>query len=367
MAFQNAYAGRRVLVTGDTGFKGTWLCEWLLALGADVHGYALPAAPQSLFNTSGIGQRITHGNADIRDSEQLDKAFARAKPDFVFHLAAQALVRTSYQDPVYTFDTNVMGVVRILEAARRRAQPCTVIVVTSDKCYANREWVHGYREEDALGGHDPYSASKGAAEIVAASYRSSFFPEGSPVAIVTARAGNVIGGGDWAVDRIVPDCVRALQSERTLLLRNPASTRPWQHVLEPLSGYLWLGARIDQALQSRDFTHTPLGAYNFGPGPASNRSVKELVEEVFKHWPGQWDRPDGEGAPHEAGLLSLSIDKALVTLGWRPVWDFGVCVAKTIGSYRSLLAGDRVHSHVLREQIEDYTHDAAKLGLSWAK
>ena len=243
-AFSGIYCGKTVLVTGHTGFKGAWLAEWLLALGARVHGYALesPTEP-ALFHQLGLADRLQHELGDVRDAAGVRQSVARAQPDFVFHLAAQALVRASYVQPLETYATNVLGTANVLDALRTLEKPCAAVFITTDKCYENREWVHGYREEDPLGGHDPYSSSKAAAEIAIASWRRAFFRE-HPVRIASARAGNVIGGGDWALDRIIPDCIRSLQAGQPIAVRNPNATRPWQHVLEPLSGYLGLAALL---------------------------------------------------------------------------------------------------------------------------
>jgi CDP-glucose 4,6-dehydratase len=368
MAFFDTYRGRRVLVTGDTGFKGAWLCEWLLALGAELGGCSLSAEPGCLFEAAGLRSRMLHRDIDVRDLSALVSFVDEFRPDFVLHLAAQALVRPSYRDPVGTFATNVMGVSHVLEAVRLSGRPCSVVIVTSDKCYANREWLHGYREDDPLGGHDPYSASKGAAEIVTASYRDSFFPSGRPVAIASARAGNVIGGGDWSQDRIVPDCIRALQSGRAIQVRNPASTRPWQHVLEPLSGYLLLGACLDRELRAPGGADKRFAsAFNFGPGLQSNRSVESLVTEILRHWPGTWEQPAQSGEPHEAGLLSLSIDKANRVLGWSPVWNFETSVALCVGWYREVCGLRCDAAHATRMQINEYMAAATAQGLSWTK
>jgi CDP-glucose 4,6-dehydratase len=372
--FANAYHGRKVLVTGHTGFKGAWLCEWLLALGAEVTGYALesPTSP-ALFDQLDLASRIRHVLGDVRNPIPLRATIAESQPDFVFHLAAQPLVRTSYDDPIGTFEVNVLGTVQVLDALRDYSKPCGVVCVTTDKCYENREWFHGYREEDQLGGHDPYSASKAAAEIAIASYRRSFFAH-HPVKVASARAGNVIGGGDWATDRIIPDCVRALSAGQTVPVRNRLATRPWQHVLEPLSGYLWLGAllaRQDSApllpgmpLQQGAFT----GAFNFGPSPEANRTVEELVSELLKHWPGTWEDHSPARAPHEAGRLQLAIEKAREVLRWAPVWKFSEAVAATVRWYRSA-AGDPSKESicaVTREQINDYAEAARASSLPWS-
>ena len=366
-AFGRAFAGRRALVTGHTGFKGSWLSEWLLGLGAEVAGYALsPPTEPALFEQLGLSGRIHHTVADVRDSENVAEAVRRSQPDFVFHLAAQPLVRLSYEQPVETFATNVIGTINVLEAVRRLDSPCVVIVVTTDKCYLNREWLYGYREDDALGGRDPYSASKAAAEIATAAWRSSFF-ERSPVRIATVRAGNVIGGGDWALDRIVPDCMRALQSGQRISVRNRLATRPWQHVLEPLGGYLWLAASIAGTTPLQSDEDRLDSAFNFGPDSDGNRDVGSLVECVLRHWPGEWvDASDGN-APHEARFLHLSTDKAARLLGWRPVWSFDRTIAETVGWYRDTRGGAAAQvADRTRRQIASYSADAAAASLPWA-
>jgi CDP-glucose 4,6-dehydratase len=330
------YAGKRVLVTGHTGFKGAWLCEWLLGLGADVHGLALPAVKPSMFFALELERRMKHAIQDIRDAHQLDHAIREWKPDFIFHLAAQALVRVSYREPVPTFATNALGTANVLEAVRAANIPCTIVAVTTDKCYDNDGRPRNFKENDPLGGHDPYSASKAAAEIIIASYRDSFFAHGIDVALASARAGNVIGGGDWAEDRIVPDAVRALSVGKPIPVRNPGFTRPWQHVLEPLGGYLLLGAKLEQARQSKSPEQIAryAQAFNFGPNPDANRTVRELVEELLKHWPGKWEQVHQEKHLKEAPLLSLAIDKARDVLGWQPRWDFPRTVTETVAWYR---------------------------------
>lgn len=377
--FQGTYRDKTVLLTGHTGFKGAWLAEWLLGLGARVVGFSLdvPTTP-ALFDQLGLAKRLGADDlrGDVRDLPALRAAVNRARPDFVFHLAAQPLVRLSYADPVGTFTTNVTGTVNLLEAVRTAGleRPCAVVIVTTDKCYENREWLHAYREEDPMGGHDPYSASKGAAELAVAAYRRSFFhaplaPGATPVAVASARAGNVIGGGDWATDRIVPDCVRALRAGEAIPVRNKTSTRPWQHVLEPLGGYLLLGQRLHAALAGRDartleFLAAP---FNFGPQLDSNRTVARLVTEILGHWPGAWlDRSDPD-APHEAGRLNLTIDKAFHLLGWAPTWNFSETIAATVEWYRqagTLPAAEL--TELTRGQIHAYADRAATLGLAWA-
>ncbi len=372
-AFGGCYRGKRVLLTGHTGFKGAWLAEWLLSLGAEVTGFALPPpTTPSLFGQLGLASRLRHIEGDVRDLAAVRAAFAVARPDFVFHLAAQPLVRLSYDQPTETFAANVMGTANILEAARLAAdpaRPCAIVAITTDKCYENREWVHSYREEDPMGGYDPYSASKGAAELVIASYRRSFFSApGCPVRLASARAGNVIGGGDWALDRIVPDCIRALAKGESIPVRNKVATRPWQHVLEPLSGYLWLGAALAAPETARVKFAPALyaSAFNFGPALASNKTVAELVQEILKHWPGRWDDKSDPHAPHEAKLLNLATDKAHHLLGWSPAWPFAETIDRTVAWYRqAALPATDVHALTLG-QIKAYTESARAGGLAWA-
>lgn len=349
----NAYRGKRVLVTGHTGFKGSWLCEWLLALGAEVHGFAngVPTRP-SLFSQLRLSRRLARDvRGDVRDRAAVRAAVEAARPDFVFHLAAQPLVRLSYAEPVETFDANVMGTVHVLDALRFLKGKCSAVMVTTDKCYENRETARPYREGDPMGGHDPYSCSKGCDELVVSSYRRSFF--GGPSAnvwIASARAGNVVGGGDWAKDRIVPDCFRALRRGEPVPVRNRTSTRPWQHVLEPLSGYLALGAALDAR---RDFAKVASG-FNFGPDPSANRTVKDVVEELLKHAKGAWlDRSD-PNAVHEAGLLNLDIRKAAKVLGWTPRWNFAETIAKVAEWYVGVSAGGSP-LELTKAQIAEYT------------
>lgn len=367
MAFGGAYAGRRVLLTGHTGFKGAWLSEWLLGLGADVTGFALaPPTDPALFDQLGLARRVRHVESDVRDAAQVSRVVTESRPDFIFHLAAQPLVRESYAEPVATFATNVMGTVNVLEAARALDRPCVVIVVTTDKCYLNREWLYGYREDDPLGGRDPYSASKAAAEIATAAWRSSFFGR-SPVRVASGRAGNVIGGGDWARDRIVPDCIRALSAGRPIPVRNRLATRPWQHVLEPLAGYLWLAASLAAAPERRHDDASLESGFNFGPDSDSNRNVGELVGQVLQYWPGEWaDASDGT-APYEARFLHLSTDKAARLLRWRPVWSFDRTITETVEWYRTAVAAEfKAIAEYTRRQIQRYVADAAKAGQPWA-
>ena len=356
------WKGRRVLLTGHTGFKGSWLSLWLLSLGAEVWGYALePEGPRSLFadlrlQESAEGSweaRLHHRVADLRDREALELCVGEAQPEVVLHLAAQPLVRRSYADPLGTWATNVQGSLHLLEALRPLRHPCAVVMVTTDKVYENREWSFGYRESDRLGGHDPYSASKAAAEIAIASWRASFCgdaPHQTPhLRIATARAGNVIGGGDWAEDRIVPDAMRALATGEPIAVRNPGATRPWQHVIEPLAGYL----RLAEALAQE--TSPPCQPFNFGPTLESNRPVRQLVEAILDHWPGRWLDGSDPAAPHEAGMLHLQIDQAHHRLQWTPRWNFATTVERTVGWYRRVHQGQATPEALCLEDLEAYT------------
>ena len=364
--FKGFYSGKRVLVTGHTGFKGSWAALWLADLGARVWGFSLPPPTDpNLHQVLGGGTFENQVEGDIRDYQALLKTLDQARPDLVFHMAAQPLVRRSYAEPIETLQTNVIGTAHLLEAVKALGLGCPVVVITSDKCYENREWEYAYRENDPLGGHDVYSMSKAATELVAQSWHRSFFvsnPRLGPVA--TVRAGNVIGGGDYAADRIVPDCVRALTEGKPILVRNPAAVRPWQHVLECLSGYLWLGARL-----GTEGKESPLAtAFNFGPGAASRQPVKRLVEEVLTVWPGKWLDGSSAASPHEATLLSLAIDKAAALLDWHPVWDFHQAIHETITWYyqrHALNNGDMLG--FTRRQIELYAEAAHARGLPWAR
>jgi CDP-glucose 4,6-dehydratase len=367
MSFKSHYKGKKVVLTGHTGFKGSWLAEWLKLLGAEVYGFALDPLPESvLYNQLGLENDIEADvRADLRDYASLKKLIGDVDPDFIFHLAAQPLVRYSYEIPVETFEVNVMGSIHVMEAVRECGVSCNIIMVTTDKCYENREWLHSYREEDAMGGYDPYSASKGATEIAIASYRNSFFSDASKgVKLASARAGNVIGGGDWALDRIVPDCIRALDKGEAIAVRNKIATRPWQHVLEPLSGYLLLGAVMDDpSLLNRDSARDYMGGFNFGPALTSNRTVEQLVIEMLKHYPGEWQDCSDPTAVHEASKLNLAIDKAFHLLEWRPVWGFEETIEKTVAWYRQ--AQQSGVKEFTRKQILEYTESARKMNISW--
>lgn len=345
--------GKRVLITGHTGFKGSWLTLALLRLGAQVWGYALPPeTDHALFTALGFGQgkvkaldgELHHWVGDISDEATLARCVQAAQPEVVFHLAAQPLVRQSYVDPLGTWHTNVLGSLRVLAALQSLTHPCAVVMVTTDKVYENREWLYGYRETDTLGGRDPYSASKAAMELAVASWRASFCgdaPHQSPyMAIATARAGNVIGGGDWAVDRIIPDAIRALEIGQPIPVRNPAATRPWQHVLEPLSGYLLLAQHLYKH-QAADLSEpNPYACpFNFGPRVEANRSVQALMDTLLNYWPGEWITQADVAAPHEAGLLHLVSDQARAVLGWHSRWGFEATVERTVRWYRQVYEG----------------------------
>lgn len=333
------WSDKRVLVTGHTGFKGSWLSLWLTNLGANVYGLGLqPDTNPSLAEGLQLHELLTsHRIIDLRDSASLMPAVADCQPDIVFHLAAQPLVRRSYIDPIQTWSTNVLGSLNLLEALKPLDRKCAVIMITTDKVYDNQDWDYGYRENDQLGGHDPYSASKAAMELAISSWRSSFCGSGllkTPhLAIATARAGNVIGGGDWAQDRIIPDAIRCLTLGRPISVRQPLSTRPWQHVLEPISGYLMLAEKLYQS------TDAFAGAFNFGPYLEANRTVRDLIENVLLYWSGSWIDVSDPSQPHEASRLHLQIDKAYHKLGWTPRWSFATTVERTISWYRSVYEG----------------------------
>jgi CDP-glucose 4,6-dehydratase len=345
------WKGRRVLVTGHTGFKGTWLMHWLDHVGAELTGIALaPPSTPNLFDLTGIARSIRDLRVDVRDLAALGRAIEDAAPEVVFHLAAQSLVRASYQDPVGTFATNVMGTVHLLEIVRSVSSVRAVVIVTSDKCYENRGLARGYREDDPLGGFDPYSASKGCAEIAAAAYRRCYFGASGTksAAVATARAGNVIGGGDWAQDRLLPDILRSFEKGRPVAIRNPCATRPWQHVLDPLYGYLLLAEHLieDGA--------TATGSWNFGPSAADAQPVSAVVRCAIEAW--------GEGAsfchvpgahPHEAQELALDSGKAISELGWRPRLSFEQAVTWTVRWHRQLLAGGEARA-ITRDDIDRY-------------
>lgn len=352
-------------MTGHTGFKGSWLTAWLQHLGAQVVGVALdPPTEPSHFMAAKLANGIVDHRIDIRNRSIVEEVILDTKPDFIFHLAAQALVRQSYENPIETWQINVFGTLHVLEAMRKLENFCTAVIITSDKCYDNVEWVWGYKETDALGGSDPYSASKAAAELAIRSHIKSFFPKSnSKVRIASARAGNVIGGGDWAPDRIVPDCVRAWSESKIVELRSPHATRPWQHVLEPLSGYLVLAALLTE----NDRFHGE--AFNFGPSAGQNYSVLELVKRMSSHWEQvRWqDISEVKIGPHECGLLKLNCDKAVHYFGWKAVLEFEETVKMTAQWYREYYRDPESVLAVTQSQINDYVKTACARGLLWAK
>tara|TARA_B110000008_G_C16971962_1_gene564290 strand:- start:1845 stop:2921 length:1077 start_codon:yes stop_codon:yes gene_type:complete len=350
---ENIYKNKNVVVTGHTGFKGSWLVAWLNQMGASVTGIALdPPSSPSHFEAANLTDAITDHRIDIRNVDAIKQVILEAKPDFLFHLAAQPIVGASYDDPIETWSTNVIGTINILEALRKIQHDCSAVIITSDKCYDNVEWEWGYRENDVLGGPDPYSASKGAAELAIRSYVKSYFSgEDNPVRIVSARAGNVIGGGDWAANRIVPDCVQSWSKNERVELRNPHSTRPWQHVLEPLGGYLQLGSLLSQNYKLHG------EAFNFGPQAQQNHSVLELVKQMSKSWSEvRWVECEPQSSQFcESGLLKLNCDKALHFLKWHAVLGFEETVALTADWYRSFY-DDPISIVALTEnQITEYS------------
>jgi CDP-glucose 4,6-dehydratase len=343
------WCGKRVFLTGHTGFKGSWLSLWLQAMGAQLTGFALaPPTTPALFTEARVGEGMSSTTGDLRDFEAVRMAVEAAQPEIVIHMAAQPLVRYSYQAPVQTYAVNVMGTVHLLEAVRQIGGVRAMINVTTDKCYENREWVWGYREDEAMGGHDPYSNSKGCAELVTSAYRRSFFA-GDGVALASARAGNVIGGGDWAMDRLIPDILRAFEKSKPVIIRNPHSMRPWQHVLEPLSGYLTLA----ESLYTEG--HSVSEEWNFGPRDEDTRPVSWIVDKMIAEWGqgGAWERDGTACQPHEANMLKLDISKARSRLYWQPRWDLGEALRRSVRWHRDWLAGRDMRAFSLAE-IEKY-------------
>lgn len=360
--FGGIYKNKRVLITGHTGFKGSWLAMWLKEMGAQVFGFALPMEEPNHLGL--LDLQLEQHLGDIRDIEILKAFFTKIQPEIVFHLAAQAIVRESYLNPSETYSTNVMGTMNVLEACRATPSVRAIVNVTSDKCYSNQEWVWGYRESDPLGGFDPYSSSKGCAEILTSSYRNSFFNinnfgKSHQVLLASGRAGNVIGGGDWAADRLIPDIARAASLKESVKIRNPRATRPWQHVLEPLSGYLMLGWKL------LDKNTACAEAWNFGPYPESNLSVGDVVSLAKTLWDGvnieYSTNPDDH---HEANLLMLDCSKAQKLLHWKPVWNIEKTLDKTIGWYRDFYTQQKVNTLF---DLNDYIDDAIQINLPWAK
>ncbi|MGP9176706.1 CDP-glucose 4,6-dehydratase [Yersinia pestis] len=348
------WQGKRVFVTGHTGFKGGWLSLWLQTMGATVKGYSLPPPPTvpSLFETARVADGMQSEIGDIRDQNKLLESIREFQPEIVFHMAAQPLVRLSYSEPVETYSTNVMGTVYLLEAIRHVGGVKAVVNITSDKCYDNKEWIWGYRENEAMGGYDPYSNSKGCAELVTSSYRNSFFNPANygqhGTAVATVRAGNVIGGGDWALDRIVPDILRAFEQSQPVIIRNPHAIRPWQHVLEPLSGYLLLAQKL--YTDGAEYAE----GWNFGPNDADATPVKNIVEQMVKYWgEGASWQLDGNAHPHEAHYLKLDCSKAKMQLGWHPRWNLNTTLEYIVGWHKNWLSGTDMHEYSITE-INNY-------------
>lgn len=354
--FGGVFNGRKILLTGHTGFKGSWLALWLQQLGAEVVGLSL-APDTEPSHWSLLGLSLKEHLTDIRDYDAVQKIVSMTQPEIVFHLAAQPLVRRSYVDPLTTWSTNLQGTAHVLEACRHTASVKAVVTVTTDKCYENKEWVWGYRENDRLGGHDPYSASKAGAELVAASYRDSYFQKDGAPLLATARAGNVIGGGDWSEDRLIPDLVRASARGESVEIRSPNSTRPWQHVLESLTGYLQLGQCLLEG--QRGFAD----AWNFGPDQAGNQTVATVLSKLTQSWSGlRWHLTDNTNQPHEAGLLQLDSTKARALLHWHPVWGLEEGLRQTASWYRAYLEKREV---ITRQQLADYVATAKTMNMIW--
>ncbi|PWJ43311.1 CDP-glucose 4,6-dehydratase [Sediminitomix flava] len=360
--FGGIYIGKKVLITGHTGFKGTWLSIWLKLLGAEVYGYALePQSKGGNFIRCGLENEISHKIGDIRDMQMFQEYLTLIKPDICFHLAAQPLVLESYKDPRETFETNMMGTVNFFEAVRMTPSVKVAVNVTTDKCYDNKEWVWGYREDDPMGGKDPYSASKGCSELITSSYLYSYFDQNNTCAIASARAGNVIGGGDWAENRIVPDFFRAINKGKEIYLRNPNATRPWQHVLDPLSGYLQLAAMLWENKESYQ------GGWNFGPATQSHFSVKDLAEKMIQYMGhGSLSYVNEKSILHEANLLKLDISKAVNHLQWYPVLDFDETVRFTVEGYQADIQSNLILS-ARQSQIKEYIALAREKNIQWAK
>lgn len=343
-----SFAGKRVFLTGHTGFKGAWMTFLLTEIGAKVKGFALKPEPEkNHFDLLGLKNSIEHVEGNIQDKAALSYAVQAFQPEYVFHLAAQALVKQSYADPVDTFHSNVMGSVNLLDAVRHCASVKSLVYITSDKCYENVEWLWGYRENDRLGGHDPYSASKAAAEIVFSAYMRSYFSPRADFGAATARAGNVIGGGDWAKNRIIPDCIRAFEEDQPVILRNPQATRPWQHVLEPISGYLLLAAQLRAEPKQYE------GSWNFGPDLSEVKTVEDVTRSIIQYFGCGRLEIDTSGHHHEAGLLQLNCDKAHQLLNWYPRWSTEKTLMETAGWYKRVKAGEDVTS-ITRSQLKDY-------------
>jgi CDP-glucose 4,6-dehydratase len=360
--FGGVYKGTKVFITGHTGFKGSWLALWLKRLGAEVCGYAL-APPSNPSHFDLLSLEMTSIISDVRDAEALARAMADFQPDIVFHMAAQPLVRLGYREPAETFETNIMGTVNLFEACRKTTSVKAIVNITSDKCYENKEWIWGYRENDPMGGYDPYSASKGCAELVANCYRRSYFNNASfgkehNTLLASCRAGNVIGGGDWADDRLVPDIMKAADKNETVTIRNPVATRPWQHVLEPLSGYLCVGAKLLKAEAAC------ADGWNFGPAEEGNVSVGEVAEACQEYWSDiNLNINTNPADLHEAHLLHLDCSKAAYELKWRAVWNITTTLEKTVNWYKAYYQNESLQS---QDDLDAYISDAAAKGLPWA-
>lgn len=346
------WRGKSVLLTGHTGFKGSWLALRLIKMGARVHGYALlPPTSPNMFDLIGIKDDLaSHTISDIRDAEAINFAFHKSNPEIIIHMAAQPIVRDSYKIPSETYSVNVMGTVNVLEAVRKTDSVRAVVCVTTDKCYENKEWIWGYRENEPLGGYDPYSSSKACAELAVASWRRSFFGGDDDARIATARAGNVIGGGDWANDRLIPDCIRAATSGEKIIVRSPSAVRPWQHVLEPLSGYITLAQKLHD--DGHDFSE----AWNFGPGSEDEKSVGYIVEQFCMQYGTEYEILHSHDQPHEAAYLKLDSSKARVKLQWQPKWNIAEAIKKTVEWVKIWYSGEDVRK-ISEEQIEEYTDE----------
>ncbi|MGL6107477.1 CDP-glucose 4,6-dehydratase [Romboutsia sp.] len=361
--FKSIYNGKKVLVTGHTGFKGSWLCLWLKQLGADVIGYSLnPNTNPSFFKVLNIESEITSIIGDIRDEKYLNDTIQKYKPEIVFHLAAQPLVRLSYLEPKNTYETNVIGTLNLFESVIKSDSVNAIVNITTDKCYENKEWIYGYREIDPMGGYDPYSSSKGCVELLTNSYRQSFFNDLN-ISVASVRAGNVIGGGDWAEDRLVPDIARSISQNKVIVTRNPMSTRPWQYVLEPLSGYLWIGALMLQK-------HNNLSeGWNFGPNYNDILSVEEVIKKSIGVWGrGNYTAESCENQLHEANLLKLDISKAKAKLKWRPVYDSNRAIEETINWYKEFYENEKFNAKEFSiNQIKEYTKVAISKNIIWSE
>jgi len=350
MIDEKFWKNKRVYLTGHTGFKGSWLALWLHSLGAQVKGYALsPPTSPSLFDEAGVAEKIESEIGDIRDLDSLQKSMVDFNPDILIHMAAQPLVRLSYAEPLETYDINVMGTAKVFEVARSCTNLKSIVSVTTDKCYENKEWEWGYRENEPMGGYDPYSSSKGCAELVTSAYRRSFLQEKN-IGIATARAGNVIGGGDWADDRLMPDILRAFEKREPVIIRNLKATRPWQHVLEPLSGYLVLAQKLYEEPQAFS------SAWNFGPNDADVKPVDWILEKMVTKWQGASWELDKSSHPHEAGYLKLDISKAKSKLNWHPVWSLDQTLEKIISWQQAWLNKENTQTVCLKE-IDEYMRD----------